>query len=216
MPFSSCTVSRKNAFLLKLIEIRRNTKKALNSRSQLLILYNSQTFLTNSNTDFVKEVTKAFFLLIFLRTNKKWAYQKPVSRHWSQFASKITCRQTVMQLSIDELQQKRYAVHCKQIFLVVEESTLSGIQCLNILVERRPVICSSPTCTTVNLYCVRQIAILLLKQLTILLNLLESTKVLFQGYHTIFNTKFHGFFSDFSMTFIKTFCAFLNAFNSSQ
>ena len=48
--------------------------------------------------------------------------------------SETTCRITVLQLSADELQQIRYAVHDKQIFPVVDESTLSGTQHLNILV----------------------------------------------------------------------------------
>ena len=40
----------------------------------------------------------------------------------------------MMQLSTVELQQKRNGVHDKQIFLVADEGTLSGIQYLNILV----------------------------------------------------------------------------------
>ena len=40
----------------------------------------------------------------------------------------------VLKLSADELQQIRKAVHEKQIFLVVYESTLSGIQYLDTLV----------------------------------------------------------------------------------
>ena len=48
--------------------------------------------------------------------------------------SKTTCGKTVLQLSADELQGTRNALHDKQIFLVVDISTLSGIQYLNILV----------------------------------------------------------------------------------
>ena len=48
--------------------------------------------------------------------------------------SETTCRKIVLQLSVDELQQIRNAVHYKQIFLVVDESTPSKIQYLNILV----------------------------------------------------------------------------------
>ena len=47
--------------------------------------------------------------------------------------SETTCRQTALQLSKDELKRIRNAVHDKQIFLV-DESTLSGTQYLNILV----------------------------------------------------------------------------------
>ena len=46
-----------------------------------------------------------------------------------------TCRRTALQLSEDELKQIRNVVHDKQIFLIVDESTLSGTQYLNILVE---------------------------------------------------------------------------------
>ena len=48
--------------------------------------------------------------------------------------SETTCRRTALQLSEDELKQLRNAVHDKQIFLIVDESTLSGKQYLNILV----------------------------------------------------------------------------------
>ena len=41
----------------------------------------------------------------------------------------------MLQLSANELQRIRNAVHDKHIFLVVYESTLSGIQYLNIVVE---------------------------------------------------------------------------------
>ena len=47
--------------------------------------------------------------------------------------SETTCRQTALQLSEDELKRIRNAVHDKQIF-IVDESTLSGTQYLNILV----------------------------------------------------------------------------------
>ena len=45
-----------------------------------------------------------------------------------------TCRQTALQLSEDELKQIRNAVGDKQVFLIVNESTLSGTLYLNILV----------------------------------------------------------------------------------
>ena len=47
--------------------------------------------------------------------------------------SETTCRRTALQLSEDELKRIRNAVHDKQILLVVDESTLSGMQYLNIL-----------------------------------------------------------------------------------
>ena len=48
--------------------------------------------------------------------------------------SETTCRQTALQLSKDELKRIQNAVHDKQFFLIVDESTLSGMQYLNILV----------------------------------------------------------------------------------
>ena len=48
--------------------------------------------------------------------------------------SETTCRRTALQLSEDESKQIRNAVHDKQIFLIVDESTVSGTQYLKILV----------------------------------------------------------------------------------
>ena len=47
--------------------------------------------------------------------------------------SETTCGRTALQLSEDELKRIRNAVHDKQMFLIVDESTLSGTQHLNIL-----------------------------------------------------------------------------------
>ena len=47
--------------------------------------------------------------------------------------SETTCRRTALQLSEDELKRIRNAVHDKQILLLVDESTLSGMQYWNIL-----------------------------------------------------------------------------------
>ena len=51
--------------------------------------------------------------------------------------SETPCRLTALPLSKNELKQIRNAVHDKQIFLVVDESTVSGTQYLNILVGSR-------------------------------------------------------------------------------
>ena len=45
-----------------------------------------------------------------------------------RLSSETTCRQTALQLSEDELKRIRNAVHDKQIFVIVNESTLSGTQ----------------------------------------------------------------------------------------
>ena len=68
----------------------------------------------------------------------------------------------MLQLSADELQQIRNAVHDKQVFLIVDERTLSGIQYLNIPGKSQKNL-TSVICTTINLYHVRQIATALLK-----------------------------------------------------
>ena len=49
--------------------------------------------------------------------------------------SKTTCKKTALQLSADELQWIRNAVHDTQIFVVVDESALSGTQYSKILVR---------------------------------------------------------------------------------
>ena len=48
--------------------------------------------------------------------------------------SETSCRRTALQLSEDELKRIRSTVHDKQVFFIVDESTLSGTQYLNFLV----------------------------------------------------------------------------------
>ena len=43
-----------------------------------------------------------------------------------RLSSETTCRRTALQLSKDELKRIQNAVHDKQIFLIVDDSTLSG------------------------------------------------------------------------------------------
>ena len=47
--------------------------------------------------------------------------------------SETACRQTALQLSEDNLKRIQNAVYDKQIFLILDESTASGTQYLNIL-----------------------------------------------------------------------------------
>ena len=49
--------------------------------------------------------------------------------------SETTCRRTALQLSKGKLKQMRNAVHDKQIFVIADESTLSGMRYLNIQVQ---------------------------------------------------------------------------------
>ena len=121
-----------------LVDSHQNTSKhqqALGSRSENLIPQTSQTFLRSSDTDFVEKIAKAFsFADIFLyklnNTHINNLFRDIVHR----LPCEITSRRTALQLSEDELKRIRNAVHDKQIFLIVNERTLSGSQYLNILV----------------------------------------------------------------------------------
>ena len=132
----NCASSCNKGFL---VDSHRNTskhQKALGSRSENLIPQSSQTFLRSSDTDFVEKVTKAFLsadipLYKFNNTHIKNLFGDIGHR----LPSETTCRRTALQLSKDELKQIRNAVYDKQIFLTVDESTLSGTQYLNILVR---------------------------------------------------------------------------------
>ena len=124
-----------NAFLLILIEISRNIKKRQNNKSENLIPQTSQTFLRSSDTDFVEKVTEAFLSADILLYKLNNTHIENLFRDIGhRLPSATTCRRTALQLSEDELKRIRNAVHDKQIFLTVDESTLSGSQYLNILV----------------------------------------------------------------------------------
>ena len=131
----NCAVSCNKHFR---VDSHRNTskhQKALGSRSENLIPQTSQMFLRSSDTDFVEKVIKAFLsgdipLYKFNNTHIKNLFHDIGHR----LPSETTCRRTALQLSEDELKRIRNAVHDKQIFLIVNESTLSGTQYLNILV----------------------------------------------------------------------------------
>ena len=124
-----------NAFF---VDSHRNTskhQKALGSRAEHLIPLTSQTFLRSSDTDFVGKVTKAFLSADIPLYKLNNTHIKNLFRDIGhRLPSETTCRQTALQLSEDELKRIRNAVHDKQVFLIVDESTLSGTQYLNILV----------------------------------------------------------------------------------
>ena len=87
-----------------------------------------QTFLKSSDTNFVEKVTKAFL-------SADIPLYKLNNTHIKNLFRDVDLRRrTALQLSEDELKRIRNAVHDKQIFLIVDESTLSGTQYLNILV----------------------------------------------------------------------------------
>ena len=129
----NCAVSCNKHFLVDSHQNMSKHQKALGSRSENLFPQILQTFLRSSDTDFVEKVTKAFL-------SADIPLYKLNNTHIKNFfcdighrlPSETTCRQTAVQLSKDELKQIRNAVHDKQIFLIVDESTLSGTQYLNI------------------------------------------------------------------------------------
>ena len=101
------------------------------SRSQSLIPQTLQTFLRNSDTDVVEKVTKASLSADIPLYELDNTHIKILFRGIDlRLPSETTCRQTALQLSEDELKQTRNAVHDKQMFLIVDESTLSGTQYL--------------------------------------------------------------------------------------
>ena len=131
----NCTVSCNQRFL---VDSHRNTlkhQKALGSRFEDLIPQTSQTFLRSRDTDFVEKVTKAFLPADIPLHKLNKTHIKNLFRGIGHgLPSETTCRQTALQLSKDEFKQIRNAVHDQQIFLIVDESTVSDTQCLNILV----------------------------------------------------------------------------------
>ena len=173
----NCAVSCNKRFL---VDSHRNTskhQKALGSRSENLIPQTSQTFLRSSDTDFVEKVTKAFLSADIPFYKLYNTHSKNLFRDIGhRMPSETTCRQTALQLSEDELKRIRNAVHDKQIFLIVDESTLSGTQYLNILVGSLETPHVSYLYDCQPLKCAPIIATSLLKQLTMLLEILESTE----------------------------------------
>ena len=94
-----------------------------------------QTFLKSSDTNFVGKLTKAFSsadIPLYKLNNTHIINLFRDIGH--RLPSETTCRQTALQLSEDELRRIRNAVHEKQIFAIVDESTSSGTQYLIILV----------------------------------------------------------------------------------
>ena len=118
---------------LKYVETSKSVGQQIYSIS--LIPQTLQTFLRNSDTDFVEKVTKAFLSADIPLHKLNNTHIKILFRGIDlRLPSETTCRRTALQLSEDELKQIRNAVHDKQMFLIVDESTLSGTQYLNILV----------------------------------------------------------------------------------
>ena len=125
----NCAVSCTKRFL---VDSHRNTskhQKALGSRSENLIPQTSQTYLRSSDTNFIKKVTKTFLSADIPLYKLNNSHIKNFFRHIGhRLPSETTCRRTALQLSEDELKGIGNAVHDKHIFLIVDESTLSGTE----------------------------------------------------------------------------------------
>ena len=100
----NCAVSCNKRFL---VDSHRNTskhQKALGCRSENLIPHTSQTFLRNSDTDFVENVTKAFLSADIPLYKLNNTHIKSLFRDIGQrLPSETTCRRAALQLSKDEL-----------------------------------------------------------------------------------------------------------------
>ena len=134
----NCAVSCNKRFLVDSHQNTSKHQKALGSRFENLIPQTLQTFLRSlksSNADFVKKVTQAFLSADIPLYKLNNTHNKNLFRDIGhRLPSDTTCGRTALQLSDDELKRIRNAVHDKQIFLIVDESILSGTQYLNILV----------------------------------------------------------------------------------
>ena len=129
----NCAVSCNKRFLVDSHQNMSKYQKALGSRSEDLIPRTSQTFLRSSDNDFVEKVTKAFLPADIPLNKLNNTHIKNLFRDIGhRLLSETTCRQTALQLSEDELKRIQNAVHDKEIILIVDESTVSGTQYLNI------------------------------------------------------------------------------------
>ena len=131
----NCAVSCNKRFL---IDSHLNTwkhQKTLGNRSENLIPQTSQTFLRSCDTDFVEKVASAFSAADITLYKLNNTHIKNLFRDIGhRLPSETACRRIALQLSEHKLKRIRYAVHDKQIALIVDESILSGTQFLNILV----------------------------------------------------------------------------------
>ena len=120
----NCAVSCNKRFLVDSHRDTSKHQKALDSRSENLIPQTSQTFLRSSDTHLVEKVTKAFLSVDIPLYKLNNTHFKNLFRDISlRLPSETTCRRTALQLSEDELKRIRNAVHDKQTFIIVDEST---------------------------------------------------------------------------------------------
>ena len=131
----TCAVSCNKRFLVDSHRNRSKHQRVFGSRSENLIPQTTKTFLRSSDTDFVEKVTKAFWSADIPLYKLNNTHIKNLFRDIGhRLPSETTCRQTALQLSKDESKRIRNAVQDEQLFVIVDESTLSGTQYLNILV----------------------------------------------------------------------------------
>ena len=122
-------------FLVDSHRSKSKHQKAFGSRSENLIPHTSQTFLRDSDTDFVEKVTKEFLcadILLYKLCNTHNINRFRDIGH--RLPLEVTCIRTALQLNEDELKRIRNAVYDKQVLIIVDESTLSGKRYLNIVV----------------------------------------------------------------------------------
>ena len=115
-----------NAFLLILIEIRRNIKKRQEADLKILSPQTSQTFLRSSDTDFVEKVTKAVLSADIPLYKLNNTHIKNLLREIGhKLPPETTCRRTALQLSEYELKRIRNAVHDKFFLLLMRALCLA-------------------------------------------------------------------------------------------
>ena len=133
IPTTNCiAISQLHGVLQKryLVKSYRNTfkhQKTLDSGSELLIPYSSQTFLRSSNINFVKKITKAFLFSHIPLYNLNNKHIKNLFHNTGRsLPSEIICRKTMLQLSTDELQRTKNAVLLLLLLLLLSASPYSG------------------------------------------------------------------------------------------
>ena len=132
----SYTVFGNGCFLVENHRHMFKHQKALDRAFEVPIPYTSQTFLRSSNTDFVKKVAKRFFsadMPLYKLKNKHIKNLFPDFDH--SLTSEATCRKTVLQLSVNKLQQIRNDVDNKQIYWLLMRTLYLAYNILNILVR---------------------------------------------------------------------------------
>ena len=126
-----CEVSCNKRFLIDSHQNTSKHEKALGSRSENLIPQTSQTFLRNSDTDFVEKVTKAFLSANIPLDKLNNTHIKNLFRDIGHLfdislPSETTCRRTALQLSEYEM---LFMTNKLTMLLEILESTEASSAC---------------------------------------------------------------------------------------